>query len=533
MPPANILIVEDEPVLANAIRINLENLGYCVPGIYTEGEAALDHVISNPPDLVIMDVTLQGKLDGVQIAERIRSGSNIPVIFITAHADPNTIRRAIATSPFGYLVKPFQTRELHLNVELALQNRAMEKTIRDQAERARTLARVAVAGQPYPGIAQVLDSVCDEVMAIFAVPEVAITLVEEGADQVMVAAAKGPAGAAKAEAAVPIPASLYNTLWESGGPVVQIPDLSAYRQLLPGNQPHLKDLQSVVIAFLVSGERLVGSINIPGMDAPRTFSEADLSLLQAIAELASIAIAHARLFEQVTEGRRRLQTLSRQLVEVQEAERRHLANELHDQVGQMLTGLLFSLEMGKILPEAEARESMAASQEIVKEIIAQVRELSLDLRPSLLDDMGLSECLAWHFERYTRQTGIQVQFAAGDLGDQRFAAEIEITVFRIIQEALTNIARHAAAQEAFVCLQVNDADICIDIRDQGRGFDPASVEAEYESSGLGGMRERANLVGGQLEIESTPGMGTLVTARIPTHKFIERRRNGRIRIAGR
>ena len=148
MPPAEILIVEDEPVLANAIRINLENLGYNVPGIYDLGEPAIEHVRADPPDLVIMDVTLQGRLDGVQTAEQIRQFSNIPVIFITAHSDKDTIRRAISTTPFGYLVKPFQTRELHLNIELALQNRAAELAVLDQAARAQEAGARRITGQP-------------------------------------------------------------------------------------------------------------------------------------------------------------------------------------------------------------------------------------------------------------------------------------------------------------------------------------------------------------------------------------------------
>ena len=225
--------------------------------------------------------------------------------------------------------------------------------------------------------------------------------------------------------------------------------------------------------------------------------------------------------------------LSRQLVEVQEAERRHLASELHDQVGQMLTGLQFSLEMCKALPDQEVKSHLATSQEIVKEIIAQVRELSLNLRPSLLDDMGLHECLEWHIERYSKQTGIRVQLTEDGLVEKRFPSDIEITVFRIIQEALTNIARHARTQEACVDVHVNGEDIYFTIQDQGQGFDPESVEAEYESTGLGGMRERVNLIGGQFEIRSAPGIGTLINVRIPTQRYVERRKNGRNRIAGR
>jgi signal transduction histidine kinase/DNA-binding response OmpR family regulator len=533
MPPAQILIVEDEPVLAQALRINLENLGYTVPAIYHTGEQSLQHVRAHAPDLVIMDVKLQGELDGVQTAECMRSFSNIPVIFITAHSDPNTVKRAISTSPFGYIVKPFQTRELHLNIELALQNRAMEQKVLDEAGRAKTLARVASKVNRTLELDKVLETVCEEVVTIFNAPGVAITLNDDRANQVVVVAATGPYGKITDATPLPIAATLFEQVWKAGGQVVQIPDLTAFKDALPVSHPLLKDVRSVVIAFLIKGESLIGSINIPVMDLPQQFNDSDLNLLAAIADLSSIAISHARLFEQVSEGRHRLQALSRQLVEVQEAERRHLANELHDQVGQMLTGLLFSLEAGKVLPDQEAKSSLAASQEIVREIIAQVRELSLNLRPSLLDDMGLQECLRWHFQRYSSQTGILVQFAENGLGEKRFPAEIEITVYRIIQEALTNIARHAQVQEAWVSIQVNGDYLNIKIEDQGLGFDPQLVEADSDSIGLGGMRERANLVGGQLEISSTPAHGTMIYAQIPTHNRLERRKHGRNRTAGR
>jgi signal transduction histidine kinase len=146
--------------------------------------------------------------------------------------------------------------------------------------------------------------------------------------------------------------------------------------------------------------------------------------------------------------------------------------------------------------------------------------------------MGLHACLEWHFDRYTRQTGIQVQFSEDGLGEKRFPADVEITVFRIIQEALTNIARHAKVREARVDFTVHENEILIRIEDQGKGFNVHTLEVEYASVGLGGMRERTNLVGGKLEIYSAPERGTLITAHIPTKKIIERRKHARNRNPG-
>jgi PAS domain S-box-containing protein len=210
----------------------------------------------------------------------------------------------------------------------------------------------------------------------------------------------------------------------------------------------------------------------------------------------------------------RLKFLSRRLMEVQETERRNIARELHDEIGQALTGLKLTLEMGTRLPAEGARASIEQAQVLVNELMARARKLSLDLRPAMLDDLGLVPTLLWHIEHYTAQTRVLVHFRHSGLENRRFSAEVETAAYRIVQEALTNVARHARDVEATVRLWTNETTLSIQVEDCGSGFDSEAALASSDTSGLAGMRERAVLLGGQLTVESQRGEGTRLTAEL-------------------
>jgi PAS domain S-box-containing protein len=210
----------------------------------------------------------------------------------------------------------------------------------------------------------------------------------------------------------------------------------------------------------------------------------------------------------------RLQALSRRLVEVQEAERRHIARELHDEVGQALTGLKLLLEVTLRLPAETIPPRLDEALQLVDELMNQVHDLSLDLRPGILDDLGLLPALLWLIERYTARTGVHVFFEQQHL-KQRFPPEVETTAYRIVQEALTNIARHAGVDEAAVRLRADPSTLYLLVQDAGPGFDLPAVLARGQTVGLVNMQERAALLGGWLKIDSASGSGTQVSAVLP------------------
>lgn len=216
--------------------------------------------------------------------------------------------------------------------------------------------------------------------------------------------------------------------------------------------------------------------------------------------------------EALRESADRLKILSRRLIEVQEAERRRLALELHDEVGQILTGLKLTLEMSARQPPAEVRETVAQAQTLVNELMARARKMSLDLRPATLDHLGLLAALLWHINQYGAQTQVHVEFKHSGLEGRRFPPEIETAAYRIVQEALTNVARHAETRAATVRVWADGHGLGLQIEDKGKGFDTEAALAADNTSGLAGMRERAHLLGGSFLIESSPGAGARLTA---------------------
>jgi PAS domain S-box-containing protein len=230
------------------------------------------------------------------------------------------------------------------------------------------------------------------------------------------------------------------------------------------------------------------------------------------------------VFKDVTERRQaereqqqyagRLRILSRRLLEVQEVERRHLARELHDEVGQLLTGLKLTLEARTRRARGEAGASLDDATGLVQELLGRVRALSLRLRPTMLDDLGLRPALHWQVERYTAQTGVQVAFQTRGL-ERRFPPGVETAAYRIVQEALTNVARHARVRAAAVRIWLEGDWLSLRVEDQGVGFDYGAALARGASGGLSGIHERAALLGGHLTVESKPGGGTCVAARLP------------------
>jgi signal transduction histidine kinase len=237
---------------------------------------------------------------------------------------------------------------------------------------------------------------------------------------------------------------------------------------------------------------------------------ADASSLRRAIRYALERARHQRILRRSEE---RLRSLSRRLVEAQEAERRSIARELHDEIGQALTALDVKLELAG--RAEDPRPTLAECQTLLSELMARTRSLSTGLRPAGLDDLGLLPALLHHIRRYTDQTGVRVDFAHTGLEARRAPAEVETAAFRVTQEALTNVARHAGVNEAAVRITHDQSGLWLEIRDQGRGFDVDTAMADGTSSGLPGMQERAMLVGGRLTIASTPGAGTCVSAEVP------------------
>jgi signal transduction histidine kinase len=225
-----------------------------------------------------------------------------------------------------------------------------------------------------------------------------------------------------------------------------------------------------------------------------------------------IAREHRRRQSALQQSEERLQALSRQLVTALEEERRQLARELHDELGQLLTLLQLSLLAGE--NEGTAGGSIAEARRSADEALARVRELSLDLRPSVLDDLGVEAAVRWFAGRIETRAGIRVDLEVNG-APRRLREEVETAAFRLVQECLTNVTRHARVPHARVRLAFGAEALEVEVLDEGAGFDYGTVKAKRLSTGLSAMEERVRLVGGLLRIRTEPGCGTRVTAALP------------------
>ena len=216
-------------------------------------------------------------------------------------------------------------------------------------------------------------------------------------------------------------------------------------------------------------------------------------------------------------SRQRLQELSRRLVAVQETERRHLARELHDEIGQTLTVAEMSLQAALRSPGNGDLPCLQEGLDAVERVLEQVHDLSLNLRPSMLDDLGLEPALRWYTDRQAGLAGLQAEVRLEPL-ERRLEPMIETECFRVAQEALTNVVKHAQARTVTVELSRHGEQIHLSVRDDGVGFDVASIRGQAvrgASLGVLSMEERATLAGGGLEFTSSPGQGTDVHAWFP------------------
>jgi PAS domain S-box-containing protein len=252
----------------------------------------------------------------------------------------------------------------------------------------------------------------------------------------------------------------------------------------------------------------------------------DIRLLQTLANQVAVTIQNARLFEALQGREANLRDLSRRLINVQERERRHIAQELHDELGQILTATKINIDLARRKFSQMALETDALTRlqsrldeasDLTDRVLTSVRTMTVELRPTLLDDMGIVPTLRWYVGRFADRTGIRVQLKVPEL-PARLVPEIETAIYRGVQEALTNVARHAHADEVYVRLAFAGDLITASIEDDGRGFDVqawADSQGWQQSLGLAGIQERVNLLDGYVNVISQPGEGTRIEMALP------------------
>jgi signal transduction histidine kinase len=300
------------------------------------------------------------------------------------------------------------------------------------------------------------------------------------------------------------------------------------------------------------GETQVGQISLANPE--RDYDEKDLELLQRLADLYAVALlrmwsedeleehrAHLedlvkqrtmelneinrQLEEEVLERKSkekalsqtasRLRALSVRLQSIREEERRAIALDVHDKLGQSLTGLKISASLlkKKYSQHAGMCERIDGMSELIDDTIRTVREISSDLRPGMLDDFGLLPALDWQLKKFGETTGLGYELQS-NLGEEIIDKDVTVALFRIAQEALTNVARHARATRVDVSLFRDEGNLTLKIADDGKGISESQTSG-FASLGILGMKERALVFGGKVDLKGEPGKGTILIAQIP------------------
>ncbi len=366
MADERILVVEDEGIVVLHIKKALESFGYIVAGIASSSEDAVAKASETRPDLVLMDIVLRGSGDGISAAEEIRNLLNIPIIFLTSHADESTLERAKASEPFGYIVKPLRERDLRIAIEFALYKSKTEAELR----------------------------------------------------------------------------------------------------------------------------RVRGNLE-------RQVQEQTEELI--------------RINEQLHDLTAHLQAAS-------EEERKEIAREIHDEMGQTLTALKFDLawisdRYKDDEPFIERKNSM---MKLVDSAISAVKRISADLRPGALDHLGLAAAMEWYASEFRKRTDIACEVTCSP-NEIVLDGARSTTIFRIFQESLTNVARHAGAKKVKASIEKKEGKITLIVEDDGRGITEAEI-ADGQSFGLIGIRERVRAFNGELKISGAPNQGTTVEVSLPLDK---------------
>ncbi len=281
-------------------------------------------------------------------------------------------------------------------------------------------------------------------------------------------------------------------------------------------------LKAFVSVPLMSRDKVLGVMNIAS-HSPHQFTENDVHLLYATADLLGLAIEQARLYEELRRSRERYRQLARFALMAQEEERRRISRELHDETSQALSGLVLNLqaviEMVEMagIQDTRIRETLKKAHGLAVAVGNEVHRLIVNLRPTLLDSMGLVPALRQHMESVLAPLGVSLSFHFDEIG-KTLPKDVETNLFRVAQGAIGNIQQHSKATSASISLTVNGNDLVMVISDNGVGFDVSeirTVEPSGRGAGLFSMKERVQLMGGKCNVKSQPGKGTTVTVRIP------------------
>lgn len=487
-----VVIVDDNPNNLEVLEGILVHAGYKVrPAL--NGTLALRAMALNPPDLVLLDIRMPG-MDGYETCRLIKQNPllrDIPIVFVSALNDTEDKVQAFEAGGVDYVSKPFQREEVLARVRTQVQMRRMQLHLEALVE-----DRTAELRQAYDALASREREFR--------------TLAENQPDLIVRYDREGRK-------------VFFNTAMAQ----VFGPYADAYLGLRYDQSPPGDDRQLVTDRYIdaIRGALEQGQNADLEMKSPSSNGEVRHFSVRVVAERGQDGqvngvLAVARDITAMVQAEQRLKELSEQLrqlaarqEEIREDERRHIAREIHDELGQQLTALRLKASLIKMQYAATDPALQAAFMELlamVDRTIQVARNVSTALRPAALD-IGIAAAMDWLSAEFQQNSGIRCDVEP--IGNLQLDEDRAVVLFRIAQESLTNVTRHSQAGHVRIVLEEVDGKQVLEIQDDGVGFDPAKVAPR--KFGLIGMRERALAVGGEVKVESAPGKGTRVRVTIP------------------
>jgi PAS domain S-box-containing protein len=403
-----------------------------------------------------------------------------------------------------------------VNEDVTERKRAEEET-KHQAARAETLARIAARLNKQLDLEAVIHAVCQEAVDTFKVSQAVISLYDKKRDLLDYAGGVNipPQYGAKIES---VSRAQFEEFVRTMGPILVVPDIQALPNVPSAEFTFELNVRTVVTADMRRDQELIGVLVLGVNGQVREFDPDELTLLKAISDQAAQAIANAQLLKTANEQREELRNLSTRLVQVQEAERRAITTELHDRVGQNLTGLSIAIQNMKASLSNQSQETVAAeindAQTLLEDTTRHIRDIMAELYLPELEDHGLAAALETYADRVASRANLDLVV---DLPETplRLSSDVRVALFRAAQEAISNVLKHADATQLEISLQRENGRVRLRVEDNGQGFEPSPESPkETPSWGLKIMRERIESIGGKVQIESKPGEGTRVTFEI-------------------
>ncbi|MCX7839488.1 MAG: GAF domain-containing protein [Anaerolineae bacterium] len=436
-----------------------------------------------------------------------------------AHGDLETPVRIARGDEIGLLARSFDEMRARLQASIAeiqALNRDLDRRVQERTRELAALNAVAMAVAQPLHLRELLHQALTQVLRVTQAQAGAIFLLDEQTRTLVLSAQSGTSEqAAHAMRELHLDDSACGGVIEKGHPVV-VPDLVHYRSVA-GRVLGQAGLRSLVHVPLISRDVALGTMCV-ATGYPREYKPEELDLLMAIGSQIAVGIENARLYDELARREQLRGELLEKVITAQEDERKRIARDLHDDTSQSLSALIYSLEaLEARCTDPTVHNALATMRQRVAQILDGIHKLIFDLRPSMLDHLGLFVALRWYAETHLQPLGMRVHLEEHGTS-RRLPPKMETALFRVVQEAINNIAKHSGARNVRLNFDCSNGAVQIDVEDDGIGFDlneMAQMVDLRRGLGLVGMQERVGLLGGKITLLSYPGQGTRISIRVP------------------